>query len=467
MLKKLLTHSAVYGIAPQIPRLAGIFILPFTTPFLSKTDFGVFTIVTIYTTMLASLKELGLPTVMSLSFFKHPNHYKKTWSQLYGFLNLWAIFYASVILTVLYFAIPSFTGENKWLILALTALPMIFFGSTMSIASLYYQLQKQPFQIAIRAIIVGLIAVLINYYTIAVLHLGYMGFFWSGFASSILYNASYIFPLYGTIGIRPNYKFKWRYISNALKVGAPLIPHQLGAYLQNSSDRLVMDRLRVPPADLGAYGFMGTIADIFASMGMAVNKAIAPFLMQDYKDEKYLNARALIFIWLIGSFLFFSLGGLWLREVFSILINNPELEVLYPLTIILIMSHLYRPLYVGSTHLLTYIEKTGILFRVTLITGAINIVLNLILIPIYGYTTAVFTTYLTYMLQGLIFFYFRTYKEHSTVRYYPMMWVAIQLFLTILVYTSRDLDYPYKILISLFLGAIAFLAFKKVYSKIE
>lgn len=450
-----------------MPRLAAVLVLPFITPYLTKTDFGVYTIVTIYTTMLASLRVLGLTTVMSISFFKHPFHYKKTWSQLYGFLNIWSIVYAFIIFLVLYFAIPSFTGLNKWLILVLTAVPLIFFGGTMNIASLYYQLNREPYQIALRAVVVGLIAVFVNYYTIAILRQGYMGFFWSAFASAMIYNFSYIFPLYGSIGIRPNYFFKWRYIKSALSIGLPLIPHQLGAYLQGSSDRLVMDRLRLPASDIGAYGFMGTIADIFATIGMAVNKAIAPFLMQDYKDQKYSNARTLIFVWLIGSYFIFGVSALWLKEIFGVLIKNPELEVLYPLTIILVMAHLYRPLYVGSTHLLTYIEKTNILFRVTLISGAINVALNLILIPIYGYEVAVFTTYFTYTLQGVVFFYFKTFREHNDLRYYPLGWISGQLFLTVVVYFARDLGVEYKLLISLLLALITYFAFKKVSKNLE
>ncbi len=42
MFKKLLTHSAIYGISPQLIKVANIFALPIITKDLTSTDFGIF-----------------------------------------------------------------------------------------------------------------------------------------------------------------------------------------------------------------------------------------------------------------------------------------------------------------------------------------------------------------------------------------------------------------------------------------
>jgi O-antigen/teichoic acid export membrane protein len=239
MIKKIFSHSLIYGVAPQIPRLAFFLILPFIMPFLTKNDFGVFGIVTAYTLALNSIKELGLRVVFSNTLIKHPNHIKKLWGHLYGFLYLWNFVFALIIILILYFIIPVEASEKRWLIILLNVLPIVFFGVTMTIGQIYYQFTKRPMQIAARALIIGSIAVWLNYYTMAILKIGYMGFFWSAFVSAILYNISYWYPLNFIENIKPKFCFKWKFIKSSLKIGLPLVPHSFAAYLINTSDRII------------------------------------------------------------------------------------------------------------------------------------------------------------------------------------------------------------------------------------
>lgn len=46
MFKKLVSHSLIYGIALQMPKLAALLALPFTTVYLTEVDFGVFGVIT-------------------------------------------------------------------------------------------------------------------------------------------------------------------------------------------------------------------------------------------------------------------------------------------------------------------------------------------------------------------------------------------------------------------------------------
>lgn len=440
MIKKIFSHSVIYGLAPQIPRLASFFILPLIIPYLTKTDYGVFTIVTSYTLMLAAIKDLGLKVVMSNTFFKHNNHIKKIWGQLYGFLFLWNILFGLIIVALLFFVIPAEAQGSKWLIIILTAMPIIFFGQTMEIGQLYCQLKRKPFQIGIRAAIIGTLAVFLNYYTIAVLRLGYMGFFWSAFMSAMLYNISYWIPLNFKEFIKPIFNFKWRFIKKSLKVGLPIIPHNIAAYLQRTSDRVVMERLNVSTGDLGGYGFASNFGNLFGTLGLATNTAITPFLLENYKNQKDKVARNLIFVWQLGLLAICFLSCLWLKEIFSFLAPKEEFKVLYRITIVLIMAQCYRPMYVGGLQKLFFLDKTKQLFKVTLTAGIINVVLNLIFIPIYGFEFAIISVYISLLFQGYLFYSFKSFKEVNKAQFYPLLWLFIQLVLTGLVYYIRDIE---------------------------
>ena len=64
MLRKLLSHAAIYGLAAQVPRLAGVLALPIITRYLTTTDYGVAGVVTAYVSALGILQSLGLSVVM-------------------------------------------------------------------------------------------------------------------------------------------------------------------------------------------------------------------------------------------------------------------------------------------------------------------------------------------------------------------------------------------------------------------
>ena len=450
MIKKIFSHSIIYGLAPQIPRLASIIILPLITEFVGERDFGIFGIVTSYILMLGAIKSLGLKVVLSNTFFKHPNHIRKIWGQIYGFLYLWNIVFAILMLVVLYFAMPPEAMPNRWTIVLLSTLPIVFFGQTMEIGHVYYQFSKRPLQIGIRAAIIGTLAVFLNYYTIVHMGLGYMGFFWASFISAMLYNISYWLPLNYKEGIKPIFNFKWRFIKQSLRIGLPIIPHNAASYLLDASDKVVMSELNVSTSNIGNYTFAANIANVFASVGAAVNTAVSPFMLESYKNRDDLKARNLIFVWQVGFLVLCFISCLWMREIFQILVNekNPGLMQQYPLAIILIMAQCYRPMYVGGMQKLFYLNQTQHLFKVTLSAGLVNVVLNLILIPIYGFEVALYTTYFAFLLQGYIYFTFRSFKKVNQVKFYPMFWLCLQLAFTVLVYLIRDINVESKILLS-------------------
>jgi len=79
MIKKLFSHSLIYGLAPQISKIAGIFALPIITKDLTDIDFGIWGTTMAYFGSLQALLLLGLTVVISNSFFKMPSQYKWLW----------------------------------------------------------------------------------------------------------------------------------------------------------------------------------------------------------------------------------------------------------------------------------------------------------------------------------------------------------------------------------------------------
>ena len=117
---RLLKNSAIYGLAPYIPTMASILILPLLTAHLTDVDYGIAGTISAYVMAIAALSNLGLNVVLQVSFFRSPNYYKVLWRQIYGFLQLWMIVFAIIQGVLLYYIIPAEAQENRWPIIILS-----------------------------------------------------------------------------------------------------------------------------------------------------------------------------------------------------------------------------------------------------------------------------------------------------------------------------------------------------------
>ncbi len=448
MLKRLFSHTAIYGLAPQLTKLASFLALPIITKDLTALDYGVSGVITAYATAISVFASLGLRLVLVNSFFKSPNHYKWLWRQVYGFLTLWNILYALILSVLIYAIMPAEAMDNRWLIVGLNVLPLVFFGQTQTICSTYYQINQKPFQIAVRSVIFGLLTIALNIYFISVLKMGYMGWFWSSFIVGILTNVSFYYPLNFILKITPILNYKWRLIRQSLKVSLPTVPHNYSGYLLSSSDKAIMDLMHIDTARIGVYNVATLVSTPASQFAAASTVAVGPLLNTYYKKSQDAKARNLIFLWqgafIIGTFLF----CIWLKEIFELLIRNESLRNSFQLGIIMVMAFNYRPMYAGANSKLLYTEKTKVLWRVSFVAGISNVLMNLIAIPIWGFEAAAYTTYISYMYMGYSGFYFKVFKEVNPVRFYPEIWLAVTVAATALAYGVVNLDIISKAIIT-------------------
>ncbi|RPA68087.1 lipopolysaccharide biosynthesis protein [Cyclobacteriaceae bacterium YHN15] len=467
MIKKLFSHTAIYGLAPQISKIAQFFVLPIITKDLTEIDFGVAGILTAYTSAISVLAILGLRIVLVNSFFKSPSQYKWAWRQLYGFLIVWNFIYASLLAILIYFVVPIEATENRLLIMILNVAPLVIFGPVGNIGSTFYQLKQKPFQIGIRTAIFGVLGVILNLYFISHLKLGYMGWFWSSFITVILSNLSYWYPVNIILGLKPIFNFKWRLIKNSLRISLPTVPHYYSGYLLNSSDKMVMDLVQIQTGEIGKYNAAYTVGNMVQQLGVAAGLAIGPILTQEFKKKNDLAARNYVFL-LQGFFLIFTfILSIWLKEIFHFLIKNEVLSQMYSLGIIIVMSYNYRPMYFGSNAKLMFEEKTNIIWKVTFVAGLINVVLNLILLPIYGFEVAAYTTFIALMYMGYAGYFLPVFKKINRINFYPLRWLILTCILSVIAYYMVELNFSHKILITILGFGISFMVLQKFRSKIN
>ena len=461
MIKKLLSDSAIYGLAPYIPKIVSIFILPLLTAHLTEVDYGIAGTIAAYTAALAAFSTLGFNAVLQISFFKSRCQYKILWREIYGFLQFWMVIFAVLQGAILYWIMPMEALDNRWNIILLTNFNGVFFGPSALLGPLYYQLNQRPMPIAIRSVLSGFITLLSNYILIVIYDLGYMGWYVSSFVGTFLVNASYWYILNFKLGLSPIYKFKARTIKNNLKVSLPVIPHYYSIFLINTSNRLIMDRCRLGMSAIGEFNMAQQITTYIDSGVSAINTAINPMCMNAIRDNNEKEARRIIYSFSLLTLSVTFLFALWSREIFELLISNEVLAGTYPYAAMLVMALNYRPMYVAVSNIFFYHEKTLALLYITFAAGLIALVANLIFIPFYGIWAAVIVNYVAFLYMGYSGFFFPLFKENSQVSYHPLAAFSIQIALTLLCVFFLDSGFVTKIIITSIYAFGALLFFLK------
>jgi O-antigen/teichoic acid export membrane protein len=463
-LKRLAFNTLVYAIGPQIPKLVSIIMLPILTPHLSSRDYGIYGILSAYTAAFSALADLGLTNILSVSFYKYKTKYLFYWNKVFTFITLWSIPLAAVNAAVIYLVLPEEEKQNFLVIALLYCLPIMIFAPTKWVGRKFFQLSQQPVPVVAINIFSAFSGIAANYITIGVLKMGYLGWFIGGFIVSLTTFIPYYYYHIKRIKIKFDFKFNKKWIKRILFVGLPVLPHYYSVYLLNASDRLVLDWYGTSVEEIGIYSLAYTLGGYFALVGTALADATGPMYIQFFtsksiEDEK--KARNLTFIMQIGITVIAFLAGLWMKEVYQILIKNETLKQGYEMAIIILMSYVYYPMYFGPISKLQFLYKTNELWKISLLAGVLNIVLNLFFVPLFGIWAAVFSTFAAMMFLAFRGYGIKTFIENNTVNYYPLRWFVFICVSAIIVYFLKDSSIGLKICISIVISAVAVLGWNK------
>ncbi|SEA87816.1 Membrane protein involved in the export of O-antigen and teichoic acid [Xylanibacter ruminicola] len=465
MLKELFKGSAIYGVAPFVPKILTVLLLPILTLYLTSTDYGIIGTITSVVFAVQALQDLGLRSLLPNYFYKCQSQYKLMWREVYGFLSIWMIFFAIVQAVLLYFFIPKEAEDNRWLIIILGNFSSVFFGPTATIGQLYYQLNLKPTPVAWRIVMSGVITIIVNFVCVVVFRWGYMGAYVGGFAGTFLTNLTYWPAVNRHLGLSPIYNFKWRTIIRLLKVSIPTIPHYYSAYLMNSSNVLAMNYHHKPQTEIGHLTMSQSIFSMFDTVMGAISQVWSPMSYQFIHDKNTSEMKRILYVYIMMAYTLTFLYSLWSREIYDILISNDEIAATYKYSIILVMALNYRPLYVYCIDYFFYHEHTVQMLGITFMAGIISFVFYFTMIPYMGIYAALIGFYLGCLYMGYCGYFYPFYHRMSIYDVKWYLFLLLQLLMTVLAFYLVDYSIIFKILIStVFLSVIGYLFLSRVKS---
>lgn len=449
MLKKLLTNTFLFGLAPYVSKIISVFLLPVMTQYLTAADYGIAGTIDAYTQGLTALSTLGFTTVLSIIFFRSKFQYKILWREIYGFLQYWMVLFALLQGIVLYLIIPEEAADNKWWIILLTNFSNVFFGATAIIGNSYYVLNMKALPVVVRTVIAGIVTVCANYLLVVHFRLGYLGWYVGSFIGTFIINASYWYTVNIQLKLTPIMNFKRRTIFKYLKVSLPTVPHYYTSFLMNASGKVVMNAYSCPINSLGQANIVLQIGGMLESWINAINQAINPMTLTEIRERNEEKARSLIYVYLGLTYMCTFLVAIWSKEIFSLLISNTELAATYPYAILFVMALNYRPMYVVTYNIFFYYENTTTLLRVTFVSGLIALGLYCLLIPLYSIWGIMVGYYVAAIYMGYSGFFTSFFRDKSKVEYPFKRILLIHIALTVIAYVMVECTMILKIVVSL------------------
>jgi O-antigen/teichoic acid export membrane protein len=197
--------------------------------------------------------------------------------------------------------------------------------------------------------------------------------------------------------------FVWKYWKAVLLFCIPLIPHYMANHLLNQSDRIMITSMC--GADKTAIytiaNKMPEILNIFWSCASAV---YVPWLYKKLDADQHTEVRKTNTI-LIGAISVVAMGVIMLAPEITYVLAPEEYQEGTYLVPALVIGYSGSFISLICSHIELFHGKNYFITVITVISAAINVTLNWLLIPRFGYIAAAYTTYIGYAVMMILHYF--------------------------------------------------------------
>lgn len=205
--------------------------------------------------------------------------------------------------------------------------------------------------------------------------------------------------------LRDNVRFfdkeYWKY---GLKFNLPLVPHYLSQTVLNSSDRIMIGQM-CSEADAGIYSLAYSLSMLMSIVNTAINNTLSPWLYKQIKAKDFSKIASITYSLLVliaVSNLFVILLAPEIVFIFAPKSYYSAIWAIPPVT----MSVFFMFMYSLFANFSFYFEKTNYVMYASVGGAALNLVLNALFIPVFGFIAAAYTTLFCYMVYGFCHYIF-------------------------------------------------------------
>jgi O-antigen/teichoic acid export membrane protein len=406
-LKRLAKHSVVYGIGHIVTRSLGFLLLPLYTNYLPTEEYGRAALIFTFLAFMNVFYTYG----MDVAFLRHyvlqedeesrKNFFSTAYLSVAGVAILWTVLIELLPNTI---SALIFGGRSFPTLIVLSG-GILLFDALAAIPFILLRALEKSVQFTALKLLNVLVNLTANIVLIVYFKKGVEGIFLAQLFTSF-FTFLAILPI-----LLKNFHFAFvpSLEKMLLHFGLPYVPSGLAVIIMDLIDRLILDR-KLGDAVTGIYSAGYKLGMIMALFVAAFRFAWHPFFLSTSKQE---NAKAVF----SKVLTYFSLGGaavflvisLYIDELVRIrLLGKPIFgEQYWSSTVIvpvIMLSYLFYGIYVNFLVGIYLKKKTGSLPFVTGSGAAVNIALNLILIPLIGMLGSAWATFGAYLTMAVLLY---------------------------------------------------------------
>ncbi len=408
-LRRLGKHSLIYGLGGLVSRILGLLLLPLYTRYLSPSDYGKVETLVAFTVVIGIVLRMGITSALFRFYFDSPEPAQRRlvlrtsfwFTMSMATLGLVAGLALSPQISELLFGTP-----DDWELVAASVVNLWVNMNYEQLTSLF-RLEERSTAFVGASLANIFLTVGATLVLVVGLDAGPLGVIVGNFAGTLIVYLALVGYRREQLGLQ----FDRGLLREMNRFGVPLMPTALFLWVTNFSDRLFLVKL-ADTTEVGLYSVGVRIASAMVLLLTAFRLAWPAFAysIEDDREARRTYAYVLTYLVLITTWVATGLTLLspWIVDWLAAPSFSSASRVVGPLAFAAVAFGGYIVIAIGVGRA----RRTQFNWVVTGAAAAVNVALNLILIPPYGMMGAAIATIAAYgtMFAGMTWWSQRIYR---------------------------------------------------------
>ncbi len=453
-LKNTFRQTIIYSLGNLSSKVIGFILLPLYTDYLSVSEYGILAILEATSQILIGVFGFNLTTSMMrwCASEKSPNAQGEIISSTFfavilvaGLFSLTSIPYSREI-SDLIFSTVNFETYIKILLLSVS------FGIIANVPLEVIRFREKAGFYVFLTITKFVLIVLLNVYFIVFQKMGVEGIILSqliGFIYVIIFSIPFLLK-------NLRFSFRIKVIWDMLVFGFPLVFSTSALLTLSLGDRYII-KYFMDEASVGIYSLghkVASVVNVFILQSFQVG--YLPIAYKKINDADAPRYFSKVTTYLIFALVLFALTlSLLSKEVIQFFSMNSDYWIAYTVVPLVSLAFVFKGMQYVFSLPFHFVKKTSYIAYIVTFAAALNIVLNIILIPLYGYLMAAGVMVGSYLVMTVLYYF--TAKKYYTIPFELkkiIMMLIVGGFLYLPAFFINDMDLLIRLLVKIFIIAL-------------
>lgn len=401
--KRILKHSAIYGLGNVLSKMIGFILIPVYTNVLSKDEYGLMELLN--NTMIIIQLVVGMGLSIAILRFHSECKDDDSRDTVVSTTIFFTMGFALVVAAIGVY----FSQDLSRLILRdggysepfRVMMFVMLFTTVIEVPMVVLRAKEKSFTflgVSLAQLIIGLV---LNIFFIVILRCGVAGWLLSSLWTSALI-CGYL--LYNTLGSIRKRRFSFGLLQRMLTYTIPLIPASLAMFWIHNGDRYILNS-ETGMGDVGIYSLgyrFAMMIPLLVGQPFFLIWSVRMFHIFEQEGGEKVYARAFTYFTAV-ILLFWLCMAATIKEVIF-LMSRPQYHNAYFIVHIVAMGYVLREFSDFFKGVLLIRRKTSFIGLSTLISALVSTVLYLVLIPHFKLLGAAWATFFTFGFMALFMF---------------------------------------------------------------